>query len=345
MPKDILSGKTILVTGGTGSIGTEIVKQALDQDAGAVVVFSRDEIKHFLMKKRIPDERLKTVTGDVRDYRSMERLFDRFKIDIVYHAAAMKHVVMCEDFPIEAVQTNISGTQNTVDQALKHSVSKVITISTDKAAYAVNVLGASKFIGERITLNANEMSGANRAFSCVRFGNVTNSRGSVIPVFVDNLLNHKPIQVTDREVTRFIMRMSDAVKLIMKATGYAQGGEIFILKMRAFRLGDLVDVMVERIAPRLKISSEQIEFSMSGLTKGEKLHEDLINDTEVSRLYELDDMYVVLPGDEAASRYPSARKADLAGYISRDVALLSKDELEEIALDYVRRPSSNLLFG
>jgi FlaA1/EpsC-like NDP-sugar epimerase len=257
----------------------------------------------------------------------------------------MKHVVMCEDFPIEAVQTNISGTQNVVDQALKHKVAKLITISTDKAAYAVNVLGASKFIGERITLNANEMCGENHAFSCVRFGNVTNSRGSVIPVFVDNLLNRKPIQVTDREVTRFIMRISDAVRLIMKATGHARGGEIFILKMRAFRLGDLVDVMVERIAPRLKISGEQIEFSATGLTKGEKLHEDLINDNEGSGLYELEDMYVVFPGDRAASRYPSAKKAHLAGYISRDVALLSKDELEEIVLEYVLRPSASPLSG
>jgi len=177
--KDKLRGKTVLVTGGTGSIGSEIVKQLLDYEVNKVIIFSRDEIKHFLVKKRILNERLVTVVGDVRDYRSVQRVFEEFNIDLIYHAAAMKHVVICEDFPIESAKTNILGTQNVVDLAIKFGIQKMITISTDKSAYPVNVMGATKFIGERITLNAN--------FSCVRFGNVANSRGSVIPVFIDNL--------------------------------------------------------------------------------------------------------------------------------------------------------------
>jgi len=146
--KSIIAEKTVLVTGGTGSIGSEIVKQVLDQGAGKVVVVSRDEIKHFLMKKRITDGRLQTIVGDVRDPRSFEQIFRRLNIEIIYHAAAMKHVVMCEDFPLEAVQTNILGTQNMVDLAMKYEVPRMITISTDKAAYPANVMGATKFIAK-----------------------------------------------------------------------------------------------------------------------------------------------------------------------------------------------------
>ena len=334
---NVLAGKVILVTGGTGSIGSEIVRQTLDQGAGKVVVFSRDEIKHFMMRKEISDDRLETVVGDVRDLRSAEQVFSRFEIYILYHAAAMKHVVICEDFPLESVQTNILGTQNIVDLALKYRVSKVITISTDKAAYPANVMGACKFIAERITLNANKMSRGQQSFSCVRFGNVATSRGSVIPVYVEELLSRKPLQVTDPEVTRFIMEIPDAVKLVITATEYAEGGEIFILKMKAFKLGDLVDVMISRIAPRLNISKNDVGVNICGLITGEKLHEDLISDTESSRLYELEDMYVLLPDNESSVKYPSIRKASLSRYASSDVELISKDELEQIAIKYLER--------
>jgi UDP-N-acetylglucosamine 4,6-dehydratase len=336
---NMLAGKAILVTGGTGSIGSEIVKQALEKGVGKVIVFSRDEIKHFMMRRKISDDRLQIVVGDVRDSKSIEQVFDRFDIEILYHAAAMKHVVMCEDFPLESVQTNILGTQNIVELALKYAVSKVVTISTDKAAYPANVMGACKSIAERITLNANKMSRSKQSFSCVRFGNVASSRGSVIPVYVEDLLNHNPLQVTDPEVTRFIMEIPDAVRLVIAATEYAQGGEIFILKMKAFRLGDLVDVMIERIAPRLNVFENDVRVNISGLVTGEKLHEDLINDTETSRLYELEDLYVLLPDNESANKYPSIRKASLSRYASSDVELISKDEIEQIAIKYVERRS------
>ena len=326
--KEELKGKTVLVTGGTGSIGSEIVKQILDYETNKVVIFSRDEIKHFSIKKRILDERLETVVGDVRDYRSVQRVFEEFDFDLIYHAAAMKHVVICEDFPIESAKTNIFGTQNVVDLAIKYGVPKLITISTDKSTYPVNVMGATKFIAERITLNAN--------FSCVRFGNVANSRGSVIPVFVDNLLNRKPISITDPNVTRFIIGIPDAVKLVLKATEHANGGEIFILKMKAFRLRDLLDVILDRIAPRLGMSKEDIKVDITGLISGEKVHEDLINSTEYNRIYELDDLYVILRNDEDASKYQNIKKADLYEYTSKDVELITKDELEEIVMKYLK---------
>ena len=327
--KEELKGKTVLVTGGTGSIGSEIVKQILSYDVNKVIIFSRDEIKHFLVKKRILDDRLETVVGDVRDYRSVQRVFEENDIDLIYHAAAMKHVVMCEDFPIESAKTNIFGTQNVVDLAIKYGIPKMITISTDKSAYPVNVMGATKFIAERITLNAN--------YSCVRFGNVANSRGSVIPVLIDNLLNKKPISVTDPNVTRFIIGIPDAVKLVIKATKYAKGYDIFILKMKAFKLGDLLDVILDRIAPRLGISKESIKVNVTGLIPGEKLHEDLINNTESNRVYELDDMYVILRNNEDISKYQDFKKTNLHEYTSKDVELISKEEIEEIVMKYLKK--------
>lgn len=333
----ILADKTILVTGGTGSIGCEIVLQALQQQAKKVIVFSRDEIKHFLMEKRLSDDRVISVIGDTRDWGSLERVFIEFNIDVVYHAAAMKHVVICENFPLEATETNILGTQNVVDLALKNCIPKMITISTDKAVYPSNVMGATKLIAERITLNANQKSGGGQVFSCVRFGNVANSRGSVIPTYVDNLLNRRPLQVTNRDVTRFIMEIPDAVKLVIKSTEYAQGGEIFILKMKAFRLGDLVEVMIDRIAPRLGIEESAIKVDTTGLVLGEKLHENLVSFGESSRLYELDDMFVVMQEGGSGQRFPGARRVELSSYSSKDVELLTKKELEMIALKYLER--------
>lgn len=332
--ENMLAGKTVLVTGGTGSIGSGIVKEALEQGAIRVIALSRDEIKHFMMKKRFADTRLETIVGDVRDIRSLEQAF-RFDIDIIYHAAAMKHVVMCEEFPLESVSTNILGAQNVVDLALKYNVPKMITISTDKATFPTNVMGATKFIGERITLNANLLAKEGQVFSCVRFGNVANSRGSVIPVFIDNLLNGNSLTVTNQEVTRFIMRIKDAVKLIMNATAYASGGEIFIFKMKAVKLGDLVDVLVNRVVPQLNIKPGDVNILSTSLETGEKIHEDLITNVELDKVYTVDDMYVVLPDNESASRHPSMTKIDLPGYTSRDVELITADEIERLIMEHV----------
>jgi UDP-N-acetylglucosamine 4,6-dehydratase len=320
--------KNVLVTGGAGSIGNELVKQLLKRNVSKVIIFSRDETKHFIIKKRIFDDRFETVVGDVRDYGSIKRVFEQYDLDLIYHAAAMKHVVMCEDFPIEGVKTNILGKKNVVDLARRYDVPNLITISTDKSTNPVNVMGATKFIAERITMNA--------GYSCVRFGNVANSRGSVIPVFIDNLLNEKPLNVSNLDVTRFIMEIPEAVNLILKATEFSKGKDIFILDMKAFRLGDLLEVIVNRIAPKLGIFND-VSVEISGLVRGEKFHEELINSIEANYTYKIEDMYLVLKDDVKASNYKGAKKVSIENYKSTDVEMLSKDEIEIIIMNYIEK--------
>lgn len=323
-----LKNKVVLVTGGTGSIGNELVKQLLDSKVAKVVIFSRDETKHFIIKKRILDDRFETVVGDVRDYNSIKRVFEEYDFDIIYHAAAMKHVVMCENFPIEGVKTNVIGTQNIVDLARRYNVPKLITISTDKSTNPVNVMGATKFIAERITMNA--------GYSCVRFGNVANSRGSVIPVFIDNLLTGNPLNVSDIDVTRFIMEIPEAVNLIIRATEYAKGKEIFILKMKAFRLGELIEVMVDRIAPKLGILDD-VKVKVTGLVGGEKKYEELVNNVEADYTYKFKNMYLVLKDDTYTSNYNGIKRVSIEKYSSQSVEMLSKDEIELIIMNYVKK--------
>jgi len=323
-----LKNKSVLVTGGAGSIGNELVKQLLKRGVSKVIIFSRDETKHFIIKKRISDDRFETVVGDIRDYGSIKRVFEQYDLDIIYHAAAMKHVVMCEDFPIEGVKTNIFGTQNIVDLARRYDVPNLITISTDKSTNPVNVMGATKFIAERITMNA--------GYSCVRFGNVANSRGSVIPIFVDNLLNGKPLNISDLDVTRFIMEIPEAVTLILKATELAKGKDIFILKMKAFKLGDLLEVMVDKIAPKLGIF-EDVPVEISGLIQGEKFYEELINSIESNYTHKIGDMYLILKDNAEAINYKGAKKVSIENYTSKDVEIITKDDIEIIVMKYIEK--------
>ena len=334
---NVLTGKRVLVTGGTGSIGSEIVKHVLEKGASNVVTFSRDEIRCFQIKDNRLDPRLDAVVGDIRDFKSIERLFDQFTFDVIYHCAAMKHVVVCEEFPYEAVKTNVLGTQNIIDLALRHNVTKLITISTDKAVNPANVMGATKQIAERITINANRVSGGAGIFSCVRFGNVANSHGSVIPVFIEKLLNGRPLQVTNPEVTRFVVGISDAARLVVDASSFAQGGEIFILKMQAFKLGDLLEVITKKIAPKLNIPDGRLRIETIGMVEGEKLHEQLVSNVESSRTYDWGNMYVVLPNNEVYSKYNGLNKVSLSSYTSRDVELLSSVQIEQIVMEHLEK--------
>ncbi|ACJ17191.1 Hypothetical protein TON_1701 [Thermococcus onnurineus NA1] len=332
MEENVFKNKNVLVTGGTGSIGREIVRQLLRTEVNKVVVMSRDEIKHFIMRKEILDDRLEFVVGDVRDFQSASNVFKLYDINIVFHAAAMKHVVISEEFPFEAVKTNIIGTQNLVELALHHGTEKFVTISTDKAANPTTVMGATKFIAERITLNANKLAKNESAFMVVRFGNVANSRGSVIPIFITTLVNKKTLFVSDPEVTRFIMRISDAVRLVFKATELAEGGELFILKMNAFKLGDLVEVMRRDIAPLVGIDPGEVTVKLIGLSPGEKLHEDLINEVESHYIEDLGNMYRIKIGEPSLGEVHS----NVVKYSSKEAPKLSRKELRDIVLEYLR---------
>jgi UDP-N-acetylglucosamine 4,6-dehydratase len=325
-------GETILVTGGTGSIGSEIANQLLCSNVGRVVIFSRDEMKQYVMSQEIDDERLEFIMGDIRDYESIKSAFERYCYDTVFHAAAMKHLVVCENEPIECSYTNIIGTNNLVRLCNRYHIKRLITISTDKAAAPTCVMGAAKFIAERITLNGNSHASDENGFCCVRFGNVANSRGSVIPLMIRKIMAGKDIWVSDPDITRFIMRISDAVKLVLRAGSVERGGEIFVLKMRSFRLGDLAEVMKERIAPSMGLD---INVHVKGLTQGEKSHEDLLNKEEVKNLLESDDLYLIRSGAISKRKYDEFRESSVVGYDSSLVEKMSKDELEMIVRDYL----------
>jgi len=327
-----LDGKTVLVTGGTGYIGSALVRDLLARSVSKVIVFGRDETKQFVMKRRIADSRLETVVGDVRDCQTVRQVFERYGANLVYHAAAMKHVTMCELFPLEALKTNVIGTQNVVDLARRHNVQRLINISTDKAVHATSVLGATKLVAER--------SVANAGYTSVRFGNVAGSRGSVIPVLIEEMLRHKKLTITDSRVTRFVMTIQDAVNLILKATELATGEDIFILKMKAFRLPDLVDILVNEVAPQLGLDSRTIEVKEIGSVCGEKLHEELVAYEESEIMYELPDMYVLINDEKNASE-TGAKRVVSHEFTSSNVQYLPRGDLSGIVhsvLEKMRSP-------
>ena len=329
--ENIFNDKKIMVTGGTGSIGSEIVRRVLQYDPKVVRILSRDESKQFELEQEIGDlENVRFLIGDVRDKDRLNRAFE--DIDIVFHAAAMKHVPACEYNPFEAVKTNVVGTQNVIDAALDNDVGKVIAISTDKAASPINTMGATKLLAEKLIIDANFYKGHHKTvFSCVRFGNVMGSRGSVIPLFEKQIKNGGPITVTDPEMTRFMMTIPQAVDLVFKATKMAQGGEIFIFKMPVVKLGDLANVMIEHLAPGYGYKPEAIQIDTIGIRNGEKMYEHLMNEEEARYAYEAEDMFVVL-AKPIFSGYSlkGSVKAEQKRYASDDAKVLAVEDLRQL---------------
>jgi UDP-N-acetylglucosamine 4,6-dehydratase len=342
--ENIFRGKKILVTGGTGCIGSEIVRSVLKYKPQVVRIFSNDENATFQMINdtdgsgikmihEIPNKRF--LIGDIRDKeRVMLAMED---IDIVYHAAALKHVPLCEYNPFEAIKTNVLGTQNVIEAALESGVDRVISISTDKAVNPVNTMGATKLLAEKLIIDANEGKGSKPTiFSSVRFGNVSFSRGSVIPLFEEQIRQKKPITITNPEMTRFMMSLSDTIELVFKATLLAKGGEVFILKMPVVRLGDLVDVIIETYAEKYQYKKESIERRIIGLRPGEKMFEELMTESEAAVGFETDDMLIIPPQLEmpsisyTTSDYPTARNCKINRYSSRDLKPISKEEIQKL---------------
>jgi len=291
MGSDFLKGKNILVTGGTGSIGGSLVRDILNQNPASVRVLSRDEYKQYKLAQSLGhNPRIRFLLGDIRDKERLTLAME--SADYVFNAAALKQVPSCEDNPFEAVKTNVIGTQNVIEVAMKLNVEKVVLISTDKVVNPVNTMGTTKLLAEKLMRTAHRYKGSRRTvFSCVRFGNVLGTRGSVLPLFFEQLKQGNPLTLTHPDMTRFLMTMQRAVSLVLKGAELASRGEIFIMKMPSVRMGDLVSVINTEFARVRGLLSVPID--VVGVREGEKMHEELLFENERSMCHEMEDMLVV----------------------------------------------------
>jgi len=291
-----LMDKTILVTGACGTIGKELVRQLLEEfQVKELIGLDNNESDLFFLDQRfLKHDHAHFALGDVRDRDKMERRMRG--VDLVFHAAALKHVILCERSPFEAVQTNIIGIQNIIAAACENKVKKVIFTSSDKAVNPTNVMGTSKLMGERLMTAANSnLRGLVTVFSSTRFGNVLGSRGSVIPIFREQIRRGGPVTVTDPEMTRFIMSIRDAVRLVIDSAALAQGGEVFITKMPVLRIQDLAEVMIHELAAEYGHTLDDIPIEVIGMKPGEKMYEELMSQEETRRTVELRRYFAVLP--------------------------------------------------
>jgi UDP-N-acetylglucosamine 4,6-dehydratase len=278
--------KTILITGGTGSFGKKFIDVMLKEYQPAkLIVFSRDELKqHEMRSKGFNDPSLRYFIGDVRDRDRMERAFHG--VDIVVHAAALKQVPACEYNPMEAIKTNILGSSNVIDAALDAGVAKVLALSTDKAVNPINLYGSTKLAAEKLFVQSNSYAGGmSTRFSCVRYGNVVGSRGSVVPIFLKQR-NQGKVTITDERMTRFWISLDQGVRFVIRCIEQMQGGEVFVPKIPSMKMIDLA----RAVAPDAKIE-------LIGIRPGEKLHEVLISEDEARTTIEMDDMFVVQPAE------------------------------------------------
>jgi UDP-N-acetylglucosamine 4,6-dehydratase len=270
----------LLITGGTGSFGKEFLRYILKTDISKVIVFSRDELKQWEMQKEFKDERIRYFIGCIRDKERLERAFEG--VDWIVHAAALKQVPAMEYNPIEAVKTNIKGTENIINVALDRGVKRVLMLSTDKAVNPVNLYGATKLCAEKLMIAANQFGGTRRThFSVVRYGNVLDSRGSVRPLFREQSKTGT-LTLTDERMTRFFISLEDAVRFVADCLGSMQGGEVFIPKMKSYSIAE----MAKEICP-------SCEIRYIGIRPGEKIHEILISKDESLNVAEFDDHFVI----------------------------------------------------
>ena len=318
----MFEGKEILITGGTGSLGHALTKKLLELGAKKIRIFSRNELKQIEMESKFNDKRLRFLLGDVRDYNRLMRAME--DVDIVYHAAALKHVPKIEYNSFEAIKTNVYGTQNVIDACRHNKVDRAICVGTDKAVSPLNTYGATKLLMEKLFINAVQYSNPKKhltKFFAVRYGNVFGSSGSVIPKFIEQIKADKKLTITDPKMTRFSISMNDALELILNATESGKSSEVFIPKLKAYSLQDLADVMTELIG---NTGQEII-----GIRPGEKLHETLINHDEIRNSWEYNNMYMIKESADIKESYQGIKKIEnLEVYSSDSVEKISKDELK-----------------
>jgi UDP-N-acetylglucosamine 4,6-dehydratase len=322
MTLDFLDGRSILVTGGTGSFGKAFVKSILDETrARRVVVFSRDELKQYEMQQLYPgEERVRFFIGDVRDSRRLNRAFE--DVDVVIHAAALKHITAAEYNPIEAVRTNIHGAENVIDAAIDNGVERVIALSTDKASSPINLYGATKLVSDKLFVAGNAYVGRRKTrMSVVRYGNVVGSRGSVVPHF-QKLAESGTLPITDTRMTRFWITLAQGVRFVRDSLDRMRGGEIFVPKLPSMKIVDLAAAIVP-----------QAEVEVIGIRPGEKLHEEMISVTDARHAVDAGNYYVVEPEMEWWPQDEPYGEALAEGFSYRSDSndwWLSVDELKAI---------------
>ena len=335
------SNKTILLTGGAGSVGSQFVRALLNASPRNVVILDNNEGALYDLEQDLRSNKVSYFIADIRDKERIEPLFAG--VDYVFHLAALKNVPMCEYNPYEAVKTNIIGTQNLIEVCVRHNVRKVIFTSTGKAVRPTTAYGASKLFAERLISIANTAEAdSGTIFASVRFGNVLGSRGSVFPLFRRQIEAGGPVTITHEEMIRPRILMFNALKMISHACETARGGEVFIFKMKVMRITDVASVMIELLAPKYGHKPNSIGTAIIGVKPGEKLREELMTESEQRRAYETEDMFVIPPEMEKLShvqKYYSdlAARGDIKPYSPRERVLITRAEIEDILhnLNYV----------
>ena len=332
----VFKDKTLLITGGTGSFGNAVLRRFLDSDIGEIRIFSRDEKKQDDMRHALQSDKVKFYIGDVRSKHSVDIAMQG--VDYVFSAAALKQVPSCEFFPAEAVRTNIMGTENVLDSAVEHGVKNVVVLSTDKAAYPINAMGMSKALMEKVAIAKGRELGdnANTTICCTRYGNVMGSRGSVIPLWVEQIEEGKPITITDPNMTRFMMTLDDAVDLVVYAFTHGKNGDLFVQKAPAATLETLAEALRQTYA-QVSPSFGDTELKVIGTRHGEKLYETLVTREEMVRAIDMGDYYRI-PCDTRDLNYDkffskgNANLSKIEDYHSHNTRRLTVAEMKELLL-------------
>ena len=323
----MFENKTLLITGGTGSFGNAVLNRFLDSNIAQIRIFSRDEKKQDDMRLQHKNDRIKFHIGDVRNIDSVRDVMRG--VDYVFHAAALKQVPSCEFYPMEAVQTNVLGAENVIRAAIDEGVQKCVVLSTDKAVYPINAMGISKALMEKVMVAKSRLSNSDKTILCAtRYGNVMGSRGSVIPLFVDQILSGKEITITDPKMTRFLMSLQDSVDLVLYAFANAKSGDIFVQKAPSATIANLAQALLELLGS--KAGSKII-----GTRHGEKLYETLVSREEMARVEELGDFYRI-PADGRDLNYTQyfsegeVAVSSIEDYTSHNTKLLNVEQIKTL---------------
>lgn len=329
----IFKDKVLLITGGTGSFGNAVLRRFLDSDIKEIRIFSRDEKKQDDMRHRLQNPKIKFYIGDVRDKRSVDGAMTG--VDYVFSAAALKQVPSCEFFPMQAVRTNVIGTENVLDSAIEHGVKNVVVLSTDKAAYPINAMGISKAMMEKVAIAKGRELGEDAATTicCTRYGNVMASRGSVIPLWVEQMMDGNPITITDQNMTRFMMTLDDAVDLVIYAFTHGHNGDLFVQKAPAATLETLT-IALKEIYAKVDPKYGETEVKVIGTRHGEKLYETLVTREEMAKAMDMGNYYRI-PCDTRDLNYNkfftegSEEISKIEDYHSHNTARLDVEGMKE----------------